>query len=136
MNTSNATKNKIRKAELRKRRGRAKISGTAERPRLSIFKSTRHIWVQLIDDTNRKTLASANDCAIKLSSLKVSNDNKENDKSAITAKCRLAFETGREIAQKAQKINIKEVVFDRSGYKYHGRIKNLAEGARREGLKF
>jgi len=137
MNTANnAAKNKIRKAELRKKRSRAKISGTAARPRMSIFKSTRHILVQLIDDTNHKTLASASDCAIKLFTPKDLKDNKKNDKSAVTAKCRLAFETGREIAQKAKKINITDVVFDRSGYKYHGRVKSLADGARSEGLKF
>ncbi len=98
---------------------RKKVSGTIEKPRLAVFKSIKNIYVQLIDDVSGKTLAS-------VSTLKTSgNGNKE------TAKA-----VGKEIAKKAATLKIKKVVFDRSGYVYHGRVQAIAEGAREAGLKF
>lgn len=104
----------------RRRRVRAKISGTAQRPRLSVYKSLTSIYAQLIDDTTGKTLAQAN---IKEDG-KLKNDLKGAEK------------VGEMIAKKAKEAKIEEVVFDRGGYNYHGKVKALAEGARKEGLKF
>jgi large subunit ribosomal protein L18 len=103
----------------RKVRVRAKISWTAQRPRLSIFRSWAHIYAQLIDDVTGCTLASASD-------LKA-------DKVANTQKAIIVWN---EIADKAKKINIIDVVFDRGGFSYHGRVKSLADAAREGGLKF
>ncbi len=104
----------------RKVRVRAKINGTKERPRLVVYKSLSGIYAQIIDDKAGKTLASASDLKLK------SKDNK-------TAK---AKNIGIEVAKKAQEAHVTQVVFDRNGYKYHGRVKALAEGAREGGLKF
>lgn len=103
----------------RKKRVRAKISGTAARPRLCVFKSLRGISVQVIDDVKGITLAEAN---TKLAKAK-------NDLAGATA-------VGKEISKKCLAKKIEEVVFDRGGYKYHGKIKALADGAREGGLKF
>lgn len=100
---------------------RAKISGTAEKPRLCVFRSNIHIYAQLIDDFQKKTIISAKDTEIDL---------KKKDKISI------AKEVGSLLAKKAVEKKIKEAVFDRGGYKYHGRVKSLAEGAREGGLKF
>ena len=98
---------------------RRKIEGSAERPRLSVFRSGRHVYAQIIDDVNGKTLAAT-------SSLKVGGScNRE------TAK-----KVGQEIARLAGEKSLKDVVFDRSGYVYHGRVQALAEGAREGGLNF
>ena len=99
---------------------RKKISGTADRPRLVVFRSHRHIYAQLVDDASQKILASG-------SSLKFT----ENKKG-----CEKALDLGRLIADTAQKKGIKKVVFDRNGYVYHGRIQSVAEGARKAGLVF
>jgi large subunit ribosomal protein L18 len=107
----------------RKRRVRAKIFGTAKRPRLSVFRSLKNIYVQVIDDSKCKTLAAANLKEISAKAKKASNLEK-------------AKELGKLITQKCAKLKISEVVFDRGGYKYHGKLKALAEGAREEGLKF
>jgi len=107
---------------IRKRRAkrvRAKIKGSAEKPRLSVFRSNRQIYVQLIDDNAQRTLASASSLEIK-ESLK---------------KSEAAEKVGELIAERALKIGIKEAVFDRGAYKYHGRVKAVAEGARKKGLK-
>ena len=103
----------------RRARIRAKISGTKIKPRLSVFKSNKHIFAQLIDDDKKKTLASASD--LKMKKIK---------------KAVAAFEVGKLIASKAKELKIEVVGFDRSGYKYHGRIKAVAQGAREGGLKF
>ena len=103
-------------------RVRAKISGTAERPRLNVFRSAKHIYAQLIDDVAGVTLASA-------SSMEKGFEGFGGNKEA-------AKKVGMAIARKAQEKGISEVVFDRSGYIYHGRVKELAEGAREGGLKF
>lgn len=113
---------KKQKRYRRHKRVRAKIFGTAFRPRLSVFRSAKHIWAQLIDDEKAKTLLTASDLELKKLRVK---DKKEK-----------AREVGKLIAQKALKNKIEKVVFDRGGYKYHGRIKAFAEGAREGGLKF
>lgn len=89
-----------------------------ERPRLSVFKSNKHLYVQLIDDNSQSTLSSASDKDVKES---------KNSK---------AYELGKYIAKKAIGLGIKKIVFDRGGYKFHGSIKNAALGAREGGLKF
>ena len=103
-------------------RVRTKISGTAARPRLNVFRSTKHIYAQLIDDVAGVTLASA-------SSMEKGFEGFGGNKEA-------AKKVGMAIARKAQEQGISEIVFDRSGYIYHGRVKELAEGAREGGLKF
>ena len=103
-----------------KRSVRSKISGTAERPRLTVFRSNKQIYAQVIDDTTGRTLAAA-------SSLKIE------DKAP---KKEIAAKVGEQIAKSAQEAGVQAVVFDRSGYLYHGRIKELADAARNGGLKF
>lgn len=106
---------------LRIKRGiRKKINGTAEKPRLSVFKSNKGIYAQLIDDINGHTLAFASSLE-----LEVSNTNIEVSKSV-----------GKKLAEKATSTGIENVVFDRGGFLYHGNIKALADGAREGGLKF
>ena len=104
----------------RKARVRSQISGTSSRPRLSIFRSTSHITAQLIDDEAGKTLAYVSD-------LKMA------DKATKTE---LAKKVGSEIAKAAKDLKIDEIVFDRGGFSYHGRVKALADAAREAGLKF
>jgi len=113
---------KREKREKRKKRIRKKVFGTKERPRLNVFRSNKHIYCQLIDDERGYTLASASDRELK--DLKTKN------------RIEIAFEVGKLIAKKAKELGIEKVVFDRAGYKYHGRVKALAEGARKGGLKF
>lgn len=102
-------------------RVRAKISGTPECPRLNVFRSNAHIHVQIIDDVNQKTLVSASSLQMKL----------ENGGNIEAAKA-----VGAEIAKRAKAANITQVVFDRGGYIYAGRVKALAEAAREAGLEF
>lgn len=104
---------------------RLKVSGTAQRPRLCVFRSLNHIYAQVIDDTRKHTLASA-------SSLdpEIRGQLKEKTKKSV------AEMVGTLVARRAQEKGIKEVVFDRGGYQYHGRVKALAEAARQAGLKF
>ncbi len=106
----------------RHKRVRAKIKGTAKRPRLCVFRSDKHIYAQIIDDDKGKTLLLASDLEFK--------------KTKGIKKMNISFEVGKLIAQKAKEKKIENVVFDRGGYQYHGRVKGLAEGAREEGLKF
>lgn len=103
-------------------RVRSKISGTAECPRLDVFRSNSNIYAQLIDDVNGVTLASA-----------ASN---EKDFGLSGGNCEGAHKVGQLIAERAVKKGITEVIFDRGGFVYHGRVKELAEGAREGGLKF
>lgn len=105
-------------------RVRSKVAGNASRPRLCVFRSARHIYAQLIDDENRRTLAT-------LSSLKL-NDKKLANGSNVGA----AKEVGKAAAEKARELGFERVVFDRNGYIYHGRVKALADAAREAGLKF
>ena len=108
----------------RKQRIRKKISGTSERPRLSIFRSVKHIYAQLIDDVGGKTL------------LGVSTKSKDFTAGKEAGNVKGAQALGKLVAQKALQKNIKDVVFDRGGFLYHGRIKAFADGAREGGLKF
>ena len=110
---------KTKARERRKARIRARISGSTTRPRLVVFRSNQYISAQLIDDTTGKTLLSAHDIKEK--------------KGTKTEK---AQKVGKEIAKHAKTKKIESCVFDRNGYKYHGRIKALAEAAREEGLEF
>lgn len=109
----------------RKVRIRKKVLGTQERPRMSVFRSGRHIYVQVVDDTTGRTLMSA-------SSLTKDFGEKGGKGAGIEA----AKVVGAAIAEKAQESKIEKVVFDRNGYLYHGRIKALADAAREKGLKF
>jgi large subunit ribosomal protein L18 len=104
-------------------RVRKKISGTGARPRLSVFRSNNDIYVQLIDDETSKTLASASSRDKDILAQKVT----KSEKSKLV---------GAAIARKAGELGLKDVVFDRGGYLYHGRVKAVAEGAREGGLKF
>ncbi len=106
-----------------KKRIRKISEGTAERPRLSVFRSNKEIYAQLIDDTNGVTLAAA------------SSRDKELSK-ADGSKSEVAHQVGKAIAEKAKAAGIEKVSFDRGGNLYHGRVKSLAEGAREAGLKF
>ena len=110
----------------RKRRVRAKISGTAERPRLSVFRSLNRIYAQLIDDENAKTIISADSTEVK----------KTEGENEMKGKTLFAYNTGMIVAGKAKEKGIKKVIFDRGGYAYHGRVKALADGAKKGGLKF
>jgi large subunit ribosomal protein L18 len=105
----------------RRRRVRAKVIGTAARPRISVFRSSRGIFVQLIDDEARRTLAAVNWTEPELRTL-----------TGIAQ----ASKAGELLAQRAKAAGIERAVFDRGGYKYHGRVKALAEGAREGGLAF
>jgi large subunit ribosomal protein L18 len=118
------------KRKKRHKRIRAKIFGTAEKPRLCVFRSAKHIYCQIIDDEKGHTLAAASDFEIKKAR------KTKTQKSEKKGKIAISYEVGKLIAQKALEKKIEKVVFDRGGYKYHGRIKALAEGARDGGLKF
>jgi len=116
------SKNEIRKR--RKIRIRKKLSGTAERPRLVVFRSNLHIYAQVVDDTSGSTLAATSTLALS--------------KGGEKAGCNKAGAelVGKEIARLTLEKNIRQVVFDRNGYLYHGRIKAVADGAREGGLEF
>jgi len=116
----------------RHKRVRAKLFGTLKVPRLCVFRSAKHIYAQIIDDEKGKTLTAASDLEIKRKIEK----KVEKEKEVRTKKVATAYEVGKLIAKKAQEKKIEKVVFDRGGYKYHGRVKALAEGAREGGLKF
>lgn len=108
----------------RKERIRRKLSGTTERPRLTVYKSLKHIYAQVVDDTSGKTLAFASSLSKELKG------QDDGDKKAD------AKRVGTLVAQKAKAANIEQVVFDRNGFPYHGRIAAVADGAREAGLKF
>ncbi len=116
----NSRKKLNQKRTRRAIRSRAKIAGTASKPRLSVFRSNRYVYAQLIDDEARRTLASASAIAMK---------EVKGGKAAQSEK------VGEELAKKASAAGIKQATFDRGSYKYHGRIKAVAEGARKGGLK-
>ena len=105
----------------RRRRVRAKVHGSAERPRISVFRSNRGIFAQLVDDDAGRTLASVNWTESDLRSLKPMEQ---------------AAKAGQLLAERAKAAGVETVVFDRGGYQYHGRVKALAEGAREGGLNF
>ena len=137
MNTASI---KRKKREMRHKRVRAKIKGTAQKPRLSVFRSNRHIYLQLIDDEKGRTIVSAGDIQPKASRptspLAKSKAGRGRKSKIKMTKTKLAFEAGKNLAELAQKKKIKNVVFDRGGYAYHGRVKAAAEGAREGGLEF
>ena len=112
-------RNEVRKA--RHTRVRNKVSGTAEMPRLNVFRSNENIFAQIIDDTKGNTLVSSSSVELKI----------KNGGNVEAAKL-----VGKDIAEKAKKAKIKKVVFDRGGYLYHGRVEALAEAARENGLEF
>jgi large subunit ribosomal protein L18 len=100
---------------------RQKLAGTAERPRLNVYRSLNHVYAQVIDDQKGETLASASTLALKLK---------------VGGNVAAAKEIGKAVAEQAMKQGVKKVVFDRGGYLYHGRIKALADAAREAGLEF
>ncbi|MBP3923867.1 50S ribosomal protein L18 [bacterium] len=120
-------KQEIRKPKVQKRHRtlRLKLSGTAEFPRLAVYRSTKHIYAQLIDDVNNVTIASAS-----------SNDKELKEKLTHGGNIEAAKVVGETIAQKAKKAGIECVVFDRGGFLYHGRVQALADAAREAGLCF
>jgi large subunit ribosomal protein L18 len=116
------SRNDLRK--VRHKRVRCKIKGTASVPRLNVFRSSKNIFAQIIDDEKGKTLVSA------------SSIDKEFKKPEGSGKVNCALEVGKMVGKRALAKGISEVVFDRGGYDYHGRVKALADGAREAGLKF
>lgn len=116
-----ANNKEVRRIKL-KMRIRKRISGTSARPRLTVFRSNKEIYAQLIDDINGKTLASASSI--------------EKTFAKEGTKIDIAKSVGKLIAERAISVGIDSVVFDRNGYLYHGRIKSLADSARQNGLKF
>ena len=109
----------------RKKRISKRIISTVERPRLSVFRSARHIYGQIVDDTTGRTIAAAS-----------SNEKSVNDQPSFESKVAKAVFTGKLLAQRAMDKGVKKVVFDRNGFLYHGRIKALSDGAREAGLDF
>ncbi len=120
---SNIAKRK-RRSKIR-HRVRSKISGTAEKPRLCVFKSSKHVYAQLVDDQARETITAASTVSKNMK-----------DELGDKPKMEKAEAIGEYLARTAQEKGITKVVFDRSGYKYHGIVKSLAEGARKGGLQF
>ncbi len=115
INAKKKRENKIR----REVRVRARAKGAPEKPRLSVFRSNTHVYLQLIDDVNGKTLLASSDLKVKKGK-----------------KTERAFEVGKALAEKAKAHGIKKVIFDRGSYLYHGRVKSAADGAREGGLQF
>jgi large subunit ribosomal protein L18 len=114
---------KIQNREIRRaRRIRAKVQGTTERPRLSVFRSNKHVYAQLINDETKETLTGASEGELKLAEKATKSDR--------------AKQIGLLIAKKAATKKVTAVVFDKGSYRYHGRVKAIAEGAREGGLKF
>ncbi len=109
----------------RHRRVRVRVQGTAERPRLNVFRSLRHIYAQLVDDTVGHTLVSA--CTLDVGLCEDASKVKKTEQAKLV---------GELLAKRALEKGVKQVVFDRGGYKYHGRVKALADGARSAGLQF
>ena len=114
---------KSHKRQRRKKGLRKRIFGYTGRPRLSVFRSAAHIYAQLIDDLSGRTLASAS-------------TNEKASKAAKGGNCAAAAEVGTRVAKRAVEAGVTEIVFDRNGFRYHGRIKALADAARKGGLKF
>lgn len=118
-----ATNKKLNRRTKIKYRIRKRVHGTADRPRLTVFRSNKGIYAQVINDLEGRTLVSASSMSKELAEKKVT-------------KTEMAKEVGKLLAGKANEAGIEKVVFDRNGYLYHGRVKSLAEGAREGGLKF
>jgi large subunit ribosomal protein L18 len=122
-----ATKSKIDSRNRRHRSLRKRISGTSERPRLVVYRSARHIYAQIIDDLSRTTLFAASDLLPKKDPPADAPKGKKRDR---------AKQVGALVAKKCLEKGIAQVVFDRGGYRYHGRVSSVAAGAREAGLKF
>ncbi|EKD43076.1 MAG: hypothetical protein ACD_72C00468G0002 [uncultured bacterium] len=120
-----SSENKNSRRQIRHARVRARVSGTKEKPRLSVFRSLRNITVQLIDDTASKTLCQSG-------GKEVGKEKVEN----YSGKCAVAYLAGKKLAEKAKALGVTKAVFDRGGYQYHGRVAALAAGARDGGLEF
>lgn len=120
------TADSVLRRNKKRSRIRKKIFGTATRPRLAIFRSSRNIYAQLIDDIASKTLAGASTLSPSI----------QDEMEGATSKIHAAKVVGKMIAKQAKSLKIDSVVFDRGGYLYHGRVKAVAEGARENGLKF
>lgn len=118
---SNRTSHKVVKRTKNKARIRKRVEGSTERPRLTVYKSARHFYAQIVDDTTGRTLVSASTLGDEINGVK---------------KTDAAKLVGKKVAEKALAQNIKTVVFDRSGYVFHGRVKAVADGAREAGLIF
>ena len=114
--------NNYRMRLIRHKRTRKKVVGTKDRPRLSVFRRLNHIYAQIINDDNGITLLQANSLELKATKTQT--------------KTSIAEEVGKLLGQRAKEKKVKKVVFDKNGYKYHGRIKALANSARKEGVKF
>ena len=105
---------------------RARVHGTATCPRISVFRSNKHVLLQLVDDSTGKTIVSARDVEVAT----------RGKKASVGTRANLAFETGKRLAERAREKNISTAVFDRGGYRYHGIVKMVADGARKGGLQF
>ncbi|MFQ5602864.1 MAG: 50S ribosomal protein L18 [bacterium] len=123
-----ADKNKIKKAKRSriKKHIRKKVFGTAERPRLVVYRSAKNIYAQLVNDVEHKTITAFSTLSPDL----------QKDLTSVNSKIEAAKLVGKGIAEKATKMKIKQVVFDRGGYLFHGRVKAVADGAREHGLTF
>ncbi|MDQ3548895.1 MAG: 50S ribosomal protein L18 [Chloroflexota bacterium] len=119
-------KSQLNARQRRHLRVRAKVSGSPERPRLNVYRSSAHIYAQLIDDAAHATLVSASDLEADFAA-RLSDESTKTDK---------AKAVGQLIGERAKALGVSSVVFDRGGYKYHGRVKAVAEGAREAGLDF
>lgn len=122
MNVANERRQARKKRQVRVRR---RIKGTAERPRLCVFRSARHIYAQIIEDSSGKTLVAASTLSKEIAS-----------EGSAASNVEAAKKVGAWLAKKALEHNIKQVVFDRNGFLYHGRVKALADAAREAGLSF
>jgi len=138
---------KQQKRYRRHRKIRTRVEGTAKTPRLCVFRSNKHTYAQLIDDLKREVILSSSDLEFKISGSKDTKKSKprtglknkdlerKKEKGDAGRKVSLSYKVGELIAEKALKTGIKKIVFDRGGYKYHGRVKALAEGVRSAGIK-
>jgi large subunit ribosomal protein L18 len=128
--------NKNLQRERRRAKIRARIEGSAAVPRLSVFRSNKYIYAQLVDDNKGTTLLSLSDKIATDELNKVAVEKEEMAQPLETPRVTIAFKLGKLLATKAKEKKISKIVFDRSGYKYHGRVKALADGARAGGLVF
>ncbi|MBI2052340.1 MAG: 50S ribosomal protein L18 [Candidatus Sungbacteria bacterium] len=128
----NKDRSKIIKRKIRHRRVRAKVVGTNERPRLTVFRSNRHIYAQLIDDQNQKTLVQGGDLSFKKGKTRAQTGNKKD----VGGKTDLSKNVGRAFGKVLLEKGFEKIVFDRGGYRYHGRVKALADGLKEAGIKF
>jgi large subunit ribosomal protein L18 len=126
------TFSKIEHRLRRHKKIRARVIGDSKRPRLCVFKSNQHVYAQLIDDQANKTIGLMSDFEIKTKKDSI----KDKDGKELKGMVAVCYEVGQKIGDLAKEKGITEIVFDRGGYQYHGRVKALADGARAQGLKF